>query len=120
MTKSKYAQALGLLEFTIRNIDFKLTPKQGDNLEYSRLRKASAKDIDKFVADFIPFCAKLIAREENFSEGTEEYQELLTFVEFNVNEFMEEILVGFGWASREDLREAEKKAAENFQKQLGA
>jgi hypothetical protein len=115
---SKYAQALGLLEFKIRTIDFKLTPKKGDNLEYARIRKAAGKDMDKFIADFIPFCTKLIAREERFEPGTEAYQELETFVEFNVNELMEEILVGFGWATREELEIAEKKVLENFQKTL--
>jgi len=117
---SKYAQALGLLEFKVRGIDFQLTPKQGDNLEYAKIRKNAGKDMDKFIQDFIPFCAKLIAREEKFAEGSEEYTELLTFVEFNVNELMEEILIGFGWATREELAEAERKALEGFQKQLAA
>jgi uncharacterized protein YozE (UPF0346 family) len=115
---SKYAQALGIIEISVKSIDFKIKPTKGDNLRFSEMRKAAGKDQTKLTKDFITYFADLIAREEKIEKDSEEYKELEVFIEFNVDEIQEKVLVSFGWVTEEELRKAEEKALEGFQKQL--
>lgn len=110
---SRYANALGRMEFTVDGEDFSLKPKKGDNLRLIKLQKKSGEDHSKLMEEMIPFVTELINREEGFAEDSEEYEELETFVEYNVMEFVKEILIAFRWTTREEFERAEQSQLES-------
>jgi hypothetical protein len=111
---SKYAQALGLWEFKIKNVSFTLKPYKGDNLKFMKLQQGADKDQFKLIEGFVPFMAEIIARSEKLEAGTEEYEQMEFFVEQNVMSFLKETMIGFGWVSREQWEENEAAASKKL------
>lgn len=110
---NRYAQALGVMEFTVDGLDFNIRPKKGDNLRLLDIQNKAGKDTARLMKDFVPFMTELIVREEDLAK--EDRADLEVFVEANVMEFFKEIMIGFRWTTREAMEQAEQKQLESFQ-----
>ena len=91
----KFAKICGKLEFKIKDEDIVLTPKMGDNRKLLKIMNGTLKETEKMEQVF-EFIKELMIT--NYPEETEE--EVNLAVEFNLNDFMKEILIGFGWTTR--------------------
>lgn len=110
---SRYGEALGVMEFEVGGLDFRLRPKKGDNLRLLEIQSKSGTDTAKLMNSFIPFMVNLIAREDDLAK--EDREELEVFVEQHVMDFFKEVMIGFRWTTREKMEEAEEKQLEGFQ-----
>ena len=98
----KYADMLDIpTEFKINvNGKEKLIPfkaRMGDNNELLKIMPEveKGKDYDKFI----DFTTELVHR----ADSDEPKNELKQFVEFNILEFVREVMVAFNWTSREEF-----------------
>lgn len=86
----RYAEALGILEFEVEGERFKMKPKKGENLELLKVMQTEGLEkLEKFVA----LTSKIIIRDMGLSG--EDAEELPLFIEYNVQEFLKEIMIGF-------------------------
>jgi hypothetical protein len=93
---SKFGKLMGKLEFVIKGEEIVLTPKMGDNRKLLKImNNNNLNESDKMdkLFDFISELMISSYPEENIGD-------LKQAVEFNLNDFMKEILIGFGWTTR--------------------
>lgn len=111
---NRYKEALGIIDFTVDGLEFSIVPQQGDNKKFLQIQKLAKDAPEKFMGKFVDFAVELIAREESIESSDKTYEDLSTFVEMNMQAFLEEFVVGFKWQTREAYRKNQEASAEGF------
>lgn len=107
----KYSEALSVWEHKIGKIEHRLIPEEEDNLEFLRLKKVAQKNDDervlfKGVGDIY---FKMVMR--TYPQLSEEDQkELRRLIGQQLPKLVNEMIVAFGWATKEDLTNLKDKA----------
>lgn len=114
---SNYAKMLGKLVLEVDEHKIEITPKKGDARKLMKLQADAGEDSAKFLDDFIMYTRDLIVREESINEDDPAYEHVETFVELNLMDFLDQILVAFKLAEEGDIK---SKVNEGFQKGLPA
>lgn len=112
----KYAQALGVIEIPIKTVTFSIKPEHGDNLRFSEIRKLLAKDPARFDKEFVAFFTQLVARNEGYTKGSTDYEELELFVEFNLEAIVTQCHLKFGWTTEEEMQRQREIQEKSFTK----
>jgi hypothetical protein len=94
---SKFGKLMGKLEFVIKGEEIVLTPKMGDNRKLLKIMNNNNLNESDKMDKLFDFITELMIN--NYPE--ENIDELKQAVEFNINDFMKEILIGFGWTTRD-------------------
>lgn len=102
----KYGEALGIWELRIGGGKFDLKPKLGDNRKLMNLMSESKKKKDEgwMMAQMGEFVKELITRDYPPLDDTEK-EELDMYIEFNITQLIEELMIAFRWTTREKLKE---------------
>ena len=110
----RYGESLGLWELRVGGFDKDLKPIKGDNLKLMRLMTESKKRTDEawMMEQLGNFVKELIARDHPPLNPIEK-DELDLYVEYNIVQLMQELLVAFRWTTREQM---EKLGEENLKK----
>ena len=98
----KYGEAMGIWNLKIGGADLKLRPKKGDNLRLMELFKKNKNNEDAFFKDVYSFMVDIIKRDVP-PANEQETEELETYVEFNLMQLFEEMMIAFKWATKESL-----------------
>lgn len=102
---NRYAEALGIWEHKIGDIEHKIKPKKGDNYKLSKVM-AKSRDKTSSLANVIEDIGKLyyemVLRDYQGLED-EEKRDLEVWVEMNAMQIMKDMLVAFKWATKEDM-----------------
>lgn len=103
----KFGNILGLKKFKINGEDIELKPKMGDNKKLMEImNNTKSKDMDMDALH--GYISNLMKRQyPNEDEG-----EVEAFVEFNILEFIKNIMIAFNWTTEEKWekqQEADKK-----------
>lgn len=105
---SKYGEALGIMSFKIRDVEFNLKPKKGDFIELLEMLNKSKNSQDvSFMINFQSYILKILKRDVTLMKQEEEDLEL--FVEFNITDFVKEVLIAYRLATRDKVEEKEKE-----------
>mgnify|MGYP001576053608 CR=1 FL=1 len=116
MEMSKYGEAIGLWELRVGGFTKDLKPQKGDNLKLMRLMTESKKRNDEswMMEQIGSFVKELIARDCPPLNDAER-QELDMYVEYNILQLMQELLIAFRWSTKEQM---EKLAGEDVKKAM--
>ena len=106
----KFASMCGKLEFEINKKEIVLTPKMGDNRKLLKIMNNKTLDEADKMDKVYDFIVELLKS----SYPEEDQNELEQAVEFNLNDFMREILIGFNWTSKEKWDSLEKDASKKL------
>jgi len=99
----KFRRMIGKLDFKIQGEDITITPQVGDGTKLFKIME-NPKEEGKYdkLKDFIE---SLLFRE--YPE--EDKDEIKLMIEFYINTFIKEILIGFNWINREKWESTEKE-----------
>ena len=116
---SKYGEAIGIWSPKVGGFDLDLHPKKGDNYRLSKILSEAKQKGEGFVLEQIGrFVTELIKREHPPADE-KETEELENAVEFNLIEWMKEIMVAFRWAKKEDMDKLEAESTKDILKKAG-
>lgn len=118
---SKYGKSIGVLHIDINDADLEIRPKMGDNnkLMQIMMNKDNKNNQYKLMQSFQDFLIGLIKR-DNPPQTDDETDELNMFVEFNIMKLFEEILVHFGWSTREEMEKARTESMQDIKNSIGS
>jgi len=94
---SRFAKLMGKLEFEIKGEQISLTPKMGDNRKLLKIMNDKSLEEFQKMEKINDFIAELMIT----SYPDEQPEDIKQIVEFNINDFMREVLIGFGWTTRD-------------------
>jgi len=105
---NKYAEALGVWEHKLGEVEHKLKPKMGDNYKLSKILNAGRKekDISGMLEKLGEFYYDMVCL--NYTEMSEEEKtDLKLWVEMNAMQIMKDIMIAFKWTTKEDMDKLE-------------
>lgn len=103
---SKFGKLMGKLEFEIKGEQIILTPKMGDNRQLLKIMNDSSLNEMNKMDKLYEFIVNLM--KSSYPEEPE--NEIEQVVEFNLNDFMKEVLIGFGWTTQSKWEKTESDA----------
>lgn len=100
----RYSKMLGIAEIKVKDETFKITPKAGDNLELMDVM-SKAQDGNTSIAfkGFKDWMVKILKRDCP-PEDEQDAEALEVFVEQNIVELLNKVMVEFNWASEDDIK----------------
>lgn len=106
----KYLKAIGILELNIGGITTDVKPEMGDNRKMASIVTGyqKHKDQSRLLKEMNDFAYELIVRSDS-KLIDEDKEELQLAIEINQMQVMEDLMVAFKWASKEDLDKAKEK-----------
>lgn len=117
----KYADALGIWEHKLGNIEHRIKPRVGDNYKLTKLLSdaRSKNDMGLMMEKVGDFYFDLIIRD--YPELTEtERGELKVWVEMNVMQIMKDMMIAFKWTTAEQLAKSEGEGSDAAKKLMFA
>lgn len=129
---SKFANALGVLELKGKKgmgdskgiVEFEVRPKGSDLRAFRTImmKKEHRKERDKMIDSFEEFVSAMIIRDVPVEDGQDKdayKQEVRDFVSLNWQDFLNEFLIAFKFATREDIEKAKKEAIGDIKNVIG-
>ncbi len=112
-----YAAAISIWEHKIGNIEHKLIPEEGDNLEFLRLKKVAQKSDDervlfKGVGDIY---FKMVMRSEPELDEKKQ-KKLRDWIGQNLPLIVNDMMVAFKWTTKEELEKLKNQVIDQESK----
>ena len=104
---SKYGESVGKFELNVGGFDKELNPKVGDGRNFIKIVSKAEEDKDAMFDGFANFISDMIARDYP-PENDIEKEELALFVDMNLLNLLNEVMVAFGMTTREELEKQKK------------
>ena len=116
----RYGESLGLWELRVGGFDKDLKPIKGDNLKLMRLMTEFQKRNDQawLMEQVGTFIKEMIIRDHP-PLNQQEKDELDMYVEYNIIQLLQELLVAFRWSTREQLEKAGEDSLKKMMLQVG-
>ena len=101
-----YEASIGIWNHKIGEIEHKIIPKEGDNLSIARVMKGAQKNgIDWLYEQFNIVYFNMVLRETPLSD--EQKPKLKLWIEQNQVQIHKDMLVAFGWQTKEQQQKFE-------------
>jgi len=114
-----YEASIGVWNHRLGNIEHKIIPKEGDNLKIARMMKYVQKNgIDWLYQEFNNLYFEMVIRDNTVSE--ENKPKLRLWIEKNQVSIQKELLVVFGWQTKEQQDKLENMDGEGLKKLIDA
>lgn len=111
---SRYGEAIGFWELRIGGFNKDLKPQKGDNLKLMRLMSESKKRNDEaWMMEQLGSFVKDLIKRDHPPLNQAEIDELDMYVEFNILQLMQELLIAFRWSTKEQM---EKLGSDDLKK----
>ena len=119
MTENNYESAIGIWMHKVGEIEHKIVPKEGDNLRIARLMKGAKNGgIDWLYEQFNAVYAEMVLRENPLSD--QQKAKLKLWVEKNQVQIQKDMLVEFGWQTKEQQDKLENMDTNELKKLINA
>jgi len=116
---SDYEKALGVWHHKIGEIEHVLHDREGDNLQIARIMKSAQKNgIDWLYQEFNKLYVAMVLRENAL--GEDEQKLLKRWVEKNQVQIQKDLLVWFGWQTKEQQERLEGLGGDDLKKLISA
>lgn len=110
-----YEKAIGIWQHQIGEIEHKIIPKEGDNLKIARIMKSASKNgIDWLYQEFNNAYFEMVTRDSTISEMNK--PKLRLWIEQNQVAIQKEMLVIFGWQTKEQQDKLENMSGDELKK----
>ena len=114
-----YEKAIGVWAHKIGEIEHTIIPKEGDNLRIARIMKNAQKQgIDWMYSEFNDAYIDMVKRDMPIPE--EDLPKLKVWVEKNQSQIQKDMLVTFGWQTKEQQEKFENMDGDTLKKLMGA
>lgn len=114
-----YEKSIGIWAHKIGEIEHKIVPKEGDNLKIARIMKSASKNgIDWLYQEFNQTYFDMVTRDTTLSE--EQKKGLRLWIELNQVHIQKEMLVMFGWQTKEQQDKFENMGSDDLKKLINA
>lgn len=107
---SKYAEALGIWEHKIGNIEHKLKPRKSDNLELSKVLDTYRKDKVTLMEKVGDLYEIMVLRDDPPAE--EDKNDLKEFIGLNLPKILTDTMLKFKWIDEESLEQEKQRLME--------
>lgn len=115
----KYDEAIGVWMHKIGNIEHKIVPREGDNLKIARVMKNAQKNgIDWLYNEFNTIYLEMVLRDNTLTE--EDKPKLRLWIEKNQVQVQKDMLVTFGWQTKEQQDKLENMSGDELKKLVNA
>jgi len=104
---NKYGESVGKFELNVGGFDKELTPKVGEGRKFIKIISKAEENKDIMFDEFANFMSDMIARDYP-PESDIEKEELALFVDRNLMNLLNEIMVAFGMTTRAELEKQKK------------
>ena len=112
---NEYEKAIGIWTHKIGDIEHKIVPQEGDNLAIARVMKSATKNgIDWLYEQFNNVYYSMVIRENP------EHPKLKLWIEKNQVQIQKDMLVAFGWSTKEQQEKLENMSDESLKKLINA
>ena len=116
---NEYENAIGIWQHKIGNIEHKIVPREGDNLKIARIMKSASKNgIDWLYGEFNATYFDMVTRDTTLSD--EQKKGLRLWIELNQVHIQKDMLVMFGWQTKEQQDKLENMDGESLKKLINA
>ena len=116
---NEYEKAIGIWTHKIGEIEHKIIPKEGDNLAISRVMKmAKERGLDWLYDQFNTLYMNMVIRDEPIADS--EKPKLKLWIEMNQVKIQQDMLVEFGWATKEQQEKFDNMSGEELKKLMNA
>lgn len=115
MAENNYEAAIGVWNHQIGSIQHKIVPREGDNLRIARVMKNVQKNgIDWLYSEFNTIYYEMVLRDNTVSE--ESKPKLRLWIEKSQVAIQKEMLVVFGWQTKEQQEKLENMDSDDLKK----
>jgi hypothetical protein len=119
MVENDYEKAVGIWSHKIGDIEHKIIPREGDNIRIARMMKNVQKNgIDWLYQEFNNLYFEMVTRDVPISE--EKKPKLRLWIEKNQVMIQKEMLVIFGWQTKEQQDKLENMNGDDLKKLVNA
>lgn len=117
---NEYEAAIGIWHHKIGNVEHKITPREGDNMRIARIMKHAQKNgIDWLYQEFNNAYFDMVVRDDpSISDNIK--PKLKLWIEQNQVAIQKEMLVVFGWQTKELQDKFENMSGDELKKLVGA
>ncbi len=114
-----YEKAIGIWTHKIGEIEHKIIPREGDNLNISKIMKNATKQgIDYLYAEFNNKYFEMVIRDSTIIE--KDIPKLKLWIENNQVKIQKDMLITFGWQTKEQQDKLENLDGDTLKKLINA
>ena len=124
---NEYEKAIGIWNHKIVDIktkveiEHKIVPKEGDNLSISKIMKGTTTNgIDWMYTEFNKIYFDMVIRDTDKPLPESEHQHLKNWIEKNQVQIQKDMLVEFGWQTKEQQEKLENMDGDTLKKLINA
>jgi len=116
--ENDYEKSIGIWMHKIGGIEHKIVSREGDNIRIARLMKNANKNgIDWLYAEFNNLYYEMVLRDNSVLEQKKPLLKL--WIENNQVAIQKEMLVMFGWQTKEQQEKLENMGVDDLKKLIG-
>ena len=104
---SRYGESVGVLTLKVGGYEKELKPKVGDGREFLKMVARADKSKDVLFDQFAEYMYRLICRVDK-PNNPEEDDELKLYIDRNLMELLNEIMIAFKLTTREEIENQKK------------
>ena len=115
-----YEKAIGIWTHKIGEIEHKIIPKEGDNINIAKImNKAKTNGIDWLYGEFNTSYYEMVVRETPIEDEKKQGQ-LRLWIEKNQVQIQKDMLITFGWQTKEQQEKMENLDGDVLKKLINA
>lgn len=115
-----YEKAIGIWNHKIGEIEHKIIPKEGDNLKISQIMKGASKNgIDWMYTEFNEIYFQMVIRGTEIPIPEAKHPKIKLWIEKNQVQIQKDMLIEFGWQTKEQQDKLENMDSDVLKKLIG-